>query len=346
MSDKTEKPTPRRLRKARGEGDSGASSFAAQSLAFAVAVALLPLAATAVASNAISDLRAAMNQVSRGEAHLAWAPWTLARTVLTLVVPLLLAMGATSAIATAVQTGGVVSSRRIAPDFGRLNPVRGFGALFSPMRAFSVARALVAGLLIAWLAESGIRAGLRDLDRLSGRISVVPAVVSHLVQGLAWRAALVGIVLGLLDLLVVRQAWMHRLFMTKTEVKREHQENEGDPVIKAARQRAYQELLAQVAIANVRDAKVVVVNPTHLACALRYDDKQGGDEAPVVVASGEGELAARIVQAAHDYGVPVVRDVPLARALLDLSVGDAIPEALYEAVAEVLREILEHEGAA
>jgi len=278
---------------------------------------------------------------------LPWEPWSLARTVLTLVVPMLLAAGAASALATVAQTGGVVASKRIALDFGRLNPVRGFGALFSPLRAFSIARALVASIAVAWLAESGIRSGLADLDRLSGRVTSVPAVVSELALALAWRAALVGGVLGVIDLLVVRRSWMHRLQMTKAEVKREHRETEGDPEVKAARQRAYQEWIAQAVVASVRTAKVVVVNPTHVACALRYDAKDGGgDDAPVVVASGEGELAGRIVRAAHDYGVPVVRDVPLARALLDLSVGDAIPESLYEAVAEVLREILEHEGSA
>ncbi len=109
-------------------------------------------------------------------------------------------------------------------------------------------------------------------------------------------------------------------------------------MIRAARQRAYQEIHAQAAIANVRTATVVVVNPTHLACALRYDEK-AGDEAPVVVASGEGDLAARIAQAAQEWGVPIVRDVPLARALVELGVGDSIPEALYEVVAEILREL-------
>jgi FlhB-like protein len=79
----------------------------------------------------------------------------------------------------------------------------------------------------------------------------------------------------------------------------------------------------------------VVVNPTHLACALKYAEDEDG--APVVVASGEGDLAARIIKAARDYGVPIVRDVPLARALRELEVGDVIPEALYEAVAEILR---------
>jgi len=86
----------------------------------------------------------------------------------------------------------------------------------------------------------------------------------------------------------------------------------------------------------VKNASVVVVNPTHIACALRYDEKDG-DAAPVVVATGQGDMATRIIQAAHAYGVPVLRDVPLARALVELEVGDVIPEALYEAVAEILK---------
>jgi type III secretion protein U len=128
--------------------------------------------------------------------------------------------------------------------------------------------------------------------------------------------------------------------MSKDEVKREYKESEGDPQIKQARERAHHEMLASAAVGNVRNATVVIVNPTHLATALRYDEQEG-DQAPVVVASGEGDLAARIVAAARDFGVPVVRDVPLARALAELSIGDAIPEALYEAVAEILRDAWE-----
>ena len=95
-------------------------------------------------------------------------------------------------------------------------------------------------------------------------------------------------------------------------------------------------MLASATIGNVKNASVVVVNPTHLACALKYDGTE--DDAPVVLASGHGDLARRIVEAAHQYGVPVLRDVPLARALVELEIGDAIPEALYEAVAAILRE--------
>ena len=131
--------------------------------------------------------------------------------------------------------------------------------------------------------------------------------------------------------------------MTKDEVRREYKESEGDPQLKAARERAHREMLAQATVASVKNATVVVVNPTHLACALRYDEKEG-DEAPVVTASGEGDLAQQIKRAAEQYGIPLVHDVPLARALVELAPGDVIPEALYEAVAEILRELWETQG--
>ncbi len=95
-------------------------------------------------------------------------------------------------------------------------------------------------------------------------------------------------------------------------------------------------MLASAIVAVVRTATVLVVNPTHLAAALSYDEES--DEAPRVVAQGRGDLARRMIKTAHAFEVPVVRDVPIARALLELEVGDEIPEALYEAVAEIVRE--------
>jgi flagellar biosynthesis protein FlhB len=160
---------------------------------------------------------------------------------------------------------------------------------------------------------------------------------------LLWAAALVGLVLGGVDYFFVRRAWLARHRMSKDEVKREARESEGDPEVKAARRRAHQEALAGSMIAAVKDATVLIVNPTHLATALRY--QEGDDEAPTVIAHGEGDLAQRLIEAAHAYGVPVVRDVPVAHALRELELGSEIPEALYEAVAEVLRELLANESA-
>jgi FlhB-like protein len=131
--------------------------------------------------------------------------------------------------------------------------------------------------------------------------------------------------------------------MTRDELRRESRENEGDPELRAARHRAHQEVLNSAAIHAVKSASVVIVNPTHLAVALRYQEHE--DAAPCVLAQGQGDLARRIVEAAHAYGVPVVRDVPIARALSELEVGDEIPEALYEAVAEILKEVWSAEQA-
>ena len=151
------------------------------------------------------------------------------------------------------------------------------------------------------------------------------------------RAAVLGVFLAILDVVVTRRSWRKKLMMSKADVKREHRESEGDPQLKAARERAHHEMLAAATVANVQKASVVIVNPVHIACALRYDEEDG-DEAPVVVASGHGDLAARIVQAARAHNVPILQDIPLARALVELEIGSAIPEALYEAVAEILRE--------
>jgi flagellar biosynthesis protein FlhB len=175
-----------------------------------------------------------------------------------------------------------------------------------------------------------------------GRSEAVATSAWLLGKQLLWGAALVGLVLGGVDYFFVRRAWLSRHRMTKDEVKREHRESEGDPEVKAARRRAHQEALAGSMIAAVKDATVLVVNPTHLATALRYDENE--DDAPTVVAHGEGDLARRLIEAAHAYNVPVVRDVPVAHALRELTLGEQIPEALYEAVAEVLRELLATEN--
>lgn len=340
MSEKTEEPTPKRLDKAREDGDSGSSAFAAQSLGFLVAIVAVPSAVHAAASWGADALRAAIRSAANASVSATIDPRALAGQVIALSIPALLAVGITGAVASFVQSGGRMSAKKLAPDLKRLNPFEGVKNLVSGARIFSVVRALFGASIVSYLAYRALRAHAVDVAHLVGRPEYLPLVAGEIAARLARDAALVGLGLGVLDLIVVRRGWMKRLRMGKDEVKREHKESEGDPQTKAARERARHEMLAAATVGNVRHATVVVVNPTHVACALRYDEAEG-DAAPVVVASGEGDLAQRIIRAAHDYGVPVVRDVPLARALIELEVGDAIPEALYEAVAEILREAWE-----
>jgi flagellar biosynthesis protein FlhB len=336
MSDKTEEPTPKRLRKAREEGDSGVSTQAAQAVAFLVAIALAPAAVGALATRSSDLLRAAIARA--GDATPAAVdPTGYAMTVVLLVTPMLLAAGAASAVVQFVQTGGFIASKKLTPKLERLNLFEGFKNLFSSVRALAVLRSLLAGSIVAWLAFRGLRAHAADVAHAAGQLGFVGMLAGEIAREACRDAALFGIAVGGIDLLMTRRAWMKRLRMSKDEVKREYKESEGDPQLKAARERAHHEMLAAATVANVKNATVIIVNPTHIACALRYDEEEG-DDAPLVLAVGEGDLAKRIVDAARAYGVPVLRDVPLARALVELEPGERIPEELYEAVAEILRE--------
>lgn len=331
MSDKTEEPTPRRLRKARDEGDSAVAASLGQSVGFLVIVALLPGSFLALTLGAGAALRAA---ITSGRADTLGAAWLW----LSLSAPVLGAAAGVSALLGFVQTGGAFTASRFAPDFARIDPLNGLKGLFSAERAFSLLRSLLAALAVGWLGWGVLRDHLGDLAHSAGRSEAVATAAWLLTRRLLWGAGLVGLVLGGVDYFFVRRAWLARHRMTKDEVKREHRESEGDPEVKAARRRAHQEALAGSMIAAVKNATVLIVNPTHLATALRYQESE--DEAPTVIAHGEGDLAQRLIEAAYAYDVPVVRDVPVAHALRELTLGEQIPEALYEAVAEVLRELM------
>jgi type III secretion protein U len=313
MSDKTEEPTPRRLKKAREEGDSAVSSALGQSVGVVVVVALLPALFLAIAVGVGAALRSA---ITSGDADVTGAAWLW----LALSAPMLGSAAAVSALLGFVQTGGGFTASRFAPDFTRIDPFNGLKGLFTLERLFSLLRSLLASAAVAWLGWDALRDHLGDVASTAGRSEAVATTAWLLGQKLLWGAALVGLVLGGVDYLFVRRAWLGRHRMTKDEVKREHRESEGDPEVKAARRRAHQEALAGSMIAAVKDATVLIVNPTHLATALRY--QQDEDEAPTVVAHGEGDLAKRLIEAAHAYNVPVVRDVPVAHALRELALGE------------------------
>lgn len=340
MSDKTEEPTPKKLRQAAEEGQTPLSVFASQSVAFLCAIAVAPAAVTALASRSAAGLRAAIAHAGDASPTAAFDGAALAADVIVLSAPVLAAAAVTAAVVSVVQTGGTIATKKLAPSLAKLDPIAGLRQLLSPTRAFGVLRAAACAAAVAWLTHTALRDHAADLARVAGRLTAAAALGAELAIGVAKRAALVGLALAVIDVIVTRRAWRKQLMMTKAEVKREHKESDGDPQLKAARERAHHELLASATIANVKQATVVIVNPTHIACALKYDEAEG-DDAPVLVASGHGDLARKIVEAAHQLGVPVLRDVPLARALVELEIGDEIPEALYEAVAEILREAWE-----
>lgn len=335
MSEKTEEPSPRRLRQAREKGDIPLSVALVQSGALIAAIAVLPGAAQWIAKSMIVLIQRA----TRGELN---DPRLLVGSVLWLALPIT-AASAVGALAVGIaQTGGVFVPSKWVPKLENLDPVEGFKRLFQLDRVYQVLRALVAASFVSWLSIDLMLGETKSIAHTVGAPELAMMLAGTLSQKVLWLGTMVSTGLALIDVLVTRKLWLKRNRMSKDEVKREHKESEGDPELKQERKRAHQEMLNHAAVLSVKDANVVVVNPTHLASALRY--KEDEDEAPLVVAQGQGELARQIVEAARAYGIPVVRDIPVARALRELEVGDQIPEELYEAVAEILKELWEQGG--
>jgi type III secretion protein U len=330
MAEKTEQPSARQLRKAREQGDVPVSAVLSQAVAFVAALAVTPSALEASFAVVGELLRTTLQGRPLAAEEVVFTVLRLALPVIAVAALAVLALGV-------VQTGGLFAFERIVPQFDRLNPLSGFKSLVSAQRLLGLLRALLAAGALLFLSWLVLRSSLPALVTSSAQLPLAISAASTASRRLGQYAAAIGLGLAVLDLLVVRRAWLKRWMMTRDEVRRESRENEGDPELKATRRRAHQEMLASAAIHSVKDASVVIVNPTHLAVALRYQEQE--DSAPCVLAQGQGDLARRIVEAAHAYGVPVVRDIPVARALSELEIGEEIPEALYEAVAEILKEV-------
>lgn len=333
--DRTEAPTPRRLAEARRKGD------VAQSRELTGAAALIGgLAALAAAApGAAGELAAALATTLARAPLVEPAPGAVlgeaARAVLrATLVPALGAAGAGLAAGLLV-TRFNLAPGALAPRLERVDPVRGLRRLLAPANLAAVLLGVAKGAALAAVAAlwfRGAAAGLAGLPRADAAalLGAAPPLL-----GLALRLAAVFLAFGALDLALAHRRQRRMLRMSRDEVRREHKEDEGDPLHRAERRRLHQALQHA---GPVRQATVVVVNPTHVAVALRHDRAAG--DAPRVLAKGTGLAAARLRSAARRAGVPIVRDVALARALHRLAeVGEEIPEELYEAAAAVLAHL-------
>jgi flagellar biosynthetic protein FlhB len=252
------------------------------------------------------------------------------------VGPLLLVAVVCAIVATFAQTRFLVSGEALKPKFDRISPIQGFKRLFS-LKSF--VEALKGVLKIAILLVL-IWMTLRSLFQESARYlyADVVAACSHLFDvatSMVIKVIIAFVALSALDFMYQWWDFERQMKMTKQEVKEEYKQTEGDPQVKSRikevqRKRAQTRMMQQVP-----QADVVIRNPTHFAVALRYKPEQ--DNAPIVLAKGQDELALRIVKVAEENHVAVMENVPLARALYaKTELNREIPPELYGAVAEVL----------
>ena len=338
--EKSEQPTQQKLKKAKQEGQIGRSQDVGAWFGMLAASIMLPRTLGSAMDHAkelmakVPDVIAdpdpaiAMGILKDGLMSAAWA-----------VLPLALTMMAVGIAAAGAQGGIRVATKLFIPKFSRLNPLPGFKKMFGPQALWEGTKALVkTGVLggVLYMTMKDIVPLLMTAGRL--QLGSLLGVVNSATLSLIRAASVVGIVMAAADYFVVRRRTNKQLRMTKQEVKQEHKNTEGDPQVKGQIRARQMAMARNRQLADVPTADVVLVNPTHVAVALRYDPEKG---APRVIAKGRGAIASKIRQLATENRIPMVQDVPLARALeKSVEVGVEIPAQFYGAVAKVLAFVM------
>jgi flagellar biosynthetic protein FlhB len=241
-------------------------------------------------------------------------------------------------VAAALAQGGFyLATKSMKPSLKKLDPIKGAKRVFGPQALWEGAKMLLKSAVVGFLAYGAMQALMPLIGGLVP-IDAVLTVVHDEVLGLVRNIAVAGLVMAAADYAIVRRRIGKQTRMSKHEVKQESKQTEGDPLVKSAIRSRQLAAARNRMMSDVPTADVVLVNPTHVAVALRYEADRG---APRVVARGAGEIARRIRESAAEHRVPLVRDVPLARALYtSTTVGQEIPAELYAAVAQVLAFVI------
>jgi flagellar biosynthetic protein FlhB len=328
---RTHKATPKRVKEFRKRGEIALSRDVVTAVTFAGgSIALIATGATAFGALRTFARDAALAADGSDGIHLAH---DAATTFFTAVSPVVIGAALAALAAILGQLGFPPAFKGIKLDPSRLSPFTNLPNIYAPgqvvRRTGSAAMKLVAVGAVVAIALAGIAT-----QRPTSAASLASLASTTIVRALE---TVIGalLALGAVDYILARRKIQAQMRMTTEEVKREHKESEGDPHIKGKRRQKMKQMARRRMQAAVAKADVVVVNPTHYAVALRYDDKR--DVAPIVVAKGVDEAAAKIREVARKHGVPVLSRPPLARALHKLvDERCAVPSNLYKAVAEVL----------
>ena len=332
---KTEKPTERRKKKAREDGQVVKSAEVVPWLLVLISTFVMPTF-LGVAGDVLIELMGQIRTAAADPSPAAAATATREAffAVLTLTVPLLLGAMAIAFVGTLGQVGPLLSKKAVQPQFKRLNPVTGLKRIVSAKGQWEAAKAVLRLLVVAVvaiplmyrtgqdLAAGGMTLGA-GLEYIGGRLLELTRIVAFL-----------ALVVSAADYAMQKRNHIKDLMMSKQEIKDEQKQSDGDPLMKGRMRAAAREMSRNRMLANVADASVIVVNPTHFSVALRYDPVIG---VPTVVAKGVGNAALRLRQEGLEAMVPVVECKPLARALYRVcDVGSPVPNEMFQGVAVLL----------
>ena len=336
-ADKTEKPTPKRIRDARKEGNVSKSrelTATVLTIGWLVGGWLL-----------MGFMHARLNELFEQSLRAIQLPFRQAlletsaiafQTLLWLSLPLL-AMALLLGVAVEfLQVGPIATMKKVTPTLDKMNPVEGIKKMFSMDNLVELIKSILKSAALIGIGIYVLWKMLPDLLLLPyGPPAQMGSAIWHaLLRITVWTIAVFFFV-SALDVWYQKFSYTKQLRMSRRDIKQEVKENEGDPYIKSRRRQLHQEWAQQNMLSAVRGSNVVVTNPTHIAVALQYE--LGETDLPIVVAKGEGAMAEAIKQAAEEAGVPILQNIPLARGLNErVALDDYVDGEFFDAVAEVL----------
>jgi len=339
---KTEEATSHKLQQAFEKGDGPRTMDLGSAATLAAVSGVILVAGGWLSSNMANELTPFLSQAgSMSVEH--GTPEILRHALIAGAPPLVMIMfaAALAGLASGLAQGGLrFMPDKLKLDWSKVSLMKGVARLFGPDGLMQFAKSIVKVIIIAWMGWWILEPMFHQLAPLSaaGPAAILPFVI-EVTKRLVMAVIALALMIAALDWLWQRQRFMVRMRMTKQEVKEDYKSTEGHPHIQARQKQIRYERARRRMKQAVPGATVVVMNPTHYAVALKYE--QGADAAPTCVAKGLDSLALKIGSVAEEAGAPVIEDAPLARALYAaVDIDEMIPPAHYEAVAKIIGFIL------
>lgn len=343
--EKTEPPSPKRLRDARQKGQVARSQEVVTTISlFGVLAVIYAMGPTTWAQLVVLIDRVAALAASDSTTRLNEGLMLSFEIAVAIHLPVLGAAIVLAIVANMIQFGVLFSLQSVQPKLEKISLIAGVKRTFSKKQLIELLKSVFKIVFLTLLLTILIRDSIGPfISAITCGLECVQVVNDQILIRLLLISALAFVIVAGLDFMIQRHLHTKSLMMTKEEVKREYKEAEGDPVVKGQRKALATELIMGDNRKQARAASAVVVNPTHLAVAIRYT--KGDTPLPIVTAKGRNRAAVDIRTEAERAGVPVFRNVPLARQLYaDTEPNDYVPDELFEAVAEILAWVARHEG--
>ncbi len=341
-ADKTEEPTAKRLKDARDEGQVAKSQeLVTAGMLFALFLSI-KFFATFIRDNLMKAFPESYNTMSvyavenpNSNFIVSLINKAIVRIIITSLPILIFALVA-ALFVNLIQVKWNPTTKPLQPKADKLNPMTGLKRMFSAEKLFDLIKAIIKIILIFWMAYSAIK-DEADKIKILYELELIPAIayICNFIVDLGFKISGVYLIIGFADFLYHKWKFHNDMKMSKQEVKDEFKQQEGDPQVKGKIKSKMREASQRRMMKKVPDADVVITNPTHFACAIKYDKEKS--KAPVLVAKGADYIAQKIKDIAKENRVPIVENKALARMLyFNVDLDAEIPESLYAMTAEVL----------